>query len=216
MKMRMLSKTAEQGRFSGMPQDGKCKQCTRKRYTKLSKLLTTRQQISGALRCDGIHGHQYQRCAHFSATGRVRLFRLHTGTAIARPEHYHLDWIDVDGVLIFDPRRVPNAFVLPEVSFTEGMELAYFSAKVIHPKIMQPAILSEPQIPFYIRNTFNISFRGFLLPPPRIPKSLCSLKQHKSMLHGQFLALFLSLRKKRRTFPRLFQDRKEIILDATT
>lgn len=69
-------------------------------------------------------------------------------------------WTDVDGVLSADPRRVPNAHAVPEVSYNEAMELAYFGAKVIHPKTMQPAISSNPQIPIYIRNTFNASFRG--------------------------------------------------------
>jgi bifunctional aspartokinase / homoserine dehydrogenase 1 len=69
-------------------------------------------------------------------------------------------WTDVDGVLSADPRRVPLAQVLPEVSYNEAMELAYFGAKVIHPKTMQPAIECNPQIPIYIRNTFNSSFRG--------------------------------------------------------
>jgi aspartokinase/homoserine dehydrogenase 1 len=69
-------------------------------------------------------------------------------------------WTDVDGVLSADPRRVPDSYVLPEVSFNEAMELAYFGAKVIHPKTMQPAIMGFPQIPIFIRNTFNSSFRG--------------------------------------------------------
>lgn len=69
-------------------------------------------------------------------------------------------WTDVDGVLSADPRRVPDASVLSEVSYNEAMELAYFGAKVIHPKTMQPAISANPQIPIYIRNTFNSSFRG--------------------------------------------------------
>lgn len=69
-------------------------------------------------------------------------------------------WTDVDGVLSADPRRVPLAQVLTEVSFNEAMELAYFGAKVIHPKTMQPAIMVDPKIPIFIRNTFNPSFRG--------------------------------------------------------
>jgi len=69
-------------------------------------------------------------------------------------------WTDVDGVLSADPRRVPAANVLSEVSYNEAMELAYFGAKVIHPKTMQPAISANPQIPIYIRNTFHSSFRG--------------------------------------------------------
>lgn len=69
-------------------------------------------------------------------------------------------WTDVDGVLSADPRRVPLAQVLQEVSYSEAMELAFFGAKVIHPKTMQPAILADPQIPIYIRNTFRPEFRG--------------------------------------------------------
>jgi aspartokinase/homoserine dehydrogenase 1 len=69
-------------------------------------------------------------------------------------------WTDVDGVLSADPRRVPNAHAVAEVSYNEAMELAYFGAKVIHPKTMQPAISCNPQIPIFIRNTFNPTFRG--------------------------------------------------------
>jgi len=69
-------------------------------------------------------------------------------------------WTDVDGVLSADPRRVPSAHVIPEVSFNEAMELAYFGAKVIHPKTMQPAISANPQIPIYIRNTFKSRLPG--------------------------------------------------------
>jgi aspartokinase/homoserine dehydrogenase 1 len=69
-------------------------------------------------------------------------------------------WTDVSGVLSADPRRVPGAGTVPEVSYNEAMELAYFGAKVIHPKTMQPAISSDPQIPIYIRNTFESHFRG--------------------------------------------------------
>jgi aspartokinase/homoserine dehydrogenase 1 len=69
-------------------------------------------------------------------------------------------WTDVDGVMTADPRRVPLAQVMSEVSYNEAMELAYFGAKVIHPKTMQPAISASPQIPIYIRNTFNSKSRG--------------------------------------------------------
>ena len=53
-----------------------------------------------------------------------------------------------------------QANVLPEVSYDEAMELAYYGAKVIHPKTMQPAISCEPKIPIYIRNTFNMRSPG--------------------------------------------------------
>ena len=61
-------------------------------------------------------------------------------------------WTDVSGVYSADPRRVPEAQIIPEVSYTEAIELAYFGAKVIHPKTMAPAIMDS--IPIFIRNTF--------------------------------------------------------------
>lgn len=67
-------------------------------------------------------------------------------------------WTDVDGVLSADPRLVPEAVVLEDVSYQEATELAYFGAKVVHPSTMAPAI--ENKIPIWIRNTFNPSSRG--------------------------------------------------------
>jgi len=61
-------------------------------------------------------------------------------------------WTDVSGVYSADPRKVPDAQIISEVSYTEAIELAYFGAKVIHPKTMAPAIAN--QIPIFIRNTF--------------------------------------------------------------
>jgi len=46
-------------------------------------------------------------------------------------------WTDVSGIMSCDPRRVPSAKVLSEVSFNEAMELSYFGAKVLHPKCVQ-------------------------------------------------------------------------------
>jgi len=62
-------------------------------------------------------------------------------------------WTDVDGVLSADPRLVPEAVVLGELSYHEATELAYFGAKVVHPSTMAPAI--QGRIPIWIRNTFN-------------------------------------------------------------
>jgi bifunctional aspartokinase / homoserine dehydrogenase 1 len=67
-------------------------------------------------------------------------------------------WTDVDGVLSADPRLVPEAVVLEDVSYQEATELAYFGAKVVHPSTMAPAI--ENKIPIWIRNTFNPSHPG--------------------------------------------------------
>jgi aspartokinase/homoserine dehydrogenase 1 len=70
-------------------------------------------------------------------------------------------WTDVDGVLSADPRLVPNAEVIDQLSYNEAMELAYFGAKVIHPQTMEPAVARD--IPIYIRNTFAPQRRGTLI-----------------------------------------------------
>ena len=62
-------------------------------------------------------------------------------------------WTDVSGVFSADPRRVPDAQVIAEITYNEAVELAYFGAKVIHPKTMAPAIAKN--IPIYIKNTFE-------------------------------------------------------------
>ena len=67
-------------------------------------------------------------------------------------------WTDVDGVMSGDPRRVPEATVISEISFNEAMELAYFGARVIHPQTMAPAVAHN--IPIRIRNTFNSTQPG--------------------------------------------------------
>src|SRR4029453_18972368 len=48
-------------------------------------------------------------------------------------------WTDVDGMLTADPRLVESPRLVPYLSFAEAAELAYFGAKVLHPKSIQPA-----------------------------------------------------------------------------
>lgn len=62
-------------------------------------------------------------------------------------------WTDVDGIYSADPRLVPRAAVLPEVSYEEAMELSFFGAKVLHPKTIQPA--REKGIPVRVRNSLS-------------------------------------------------------------
>ncbi|HEX6718360.1 MAG TPA: bifunctional aspartate kinase/homoserine dehydrogenase I [Pyrinomonadaceae bacterium] len=62
-------------------------------------------------------------------------------------------WTDVDGVFSADPRRVADAVIIPELSYQEAAELAYFGAKVIHPSTMSPAIANN--ITVWIKNTFK-------------------------------------------------------------
>ena len=67
-------------------------------------------------------------------------------------------WTDVNGVLTADPRMVPDAATLDEVSYTEAGELAFFGAKVLHPMTLRPVI--EGAIPVWIRNSFQPELAG--------------------------------------------------------
>jgi aspartokinase/homoserine dehydrogenase 1 len=67
-------------------------------------------------------------------------------------------WTDVDGVMTTDPRIVPNAVTLPEISYNEIAELAYYGAKVLHPKTLRPVV--DAGIGLRICNTFNPSHPG--------------------------------------------------------
>jgi aspartokinase/homoserine dehydrogenase 1 len=70
-------------------------------------------------------------------------------------------WTDVDGVMTADPRIVPEARSLAEISYAEAAELSYFGAKVLHPRTMLPAM--EAGIPLRILNTFNPGHPGTLV-----------------------------------------------------
>jgi aspartokinase/homoserine dehydrogenase 1 len=67
-------------------------------------------------------------------------------------------WTDVNGVLTADPRMVPDAATLDEVSYTEAGELAFFGAKVLHPMTLRPVI--EGGIPVWIRDSFHPQLSG--------------------------------------------------------
>lgn len=62
-------------------------------------------------------------------------------------------WTDVEGILTADPRMVPEAVPVLELSFREGAELAAFGAKVLHPATIQPAV--EANIPVTVRHTMR-------------------------------------------------------------
>ena len=72
-------------------------------------------------------------------------------------------WTDVDGIMTADPRLVPDAAVLDEVSYNEAAELAYNGAKVLHPRTLAPLV--EKQIPVWSKNSFNLSKPGTKIVP---------------------------------------------------
>ena len=70
-------------------------------------------------------------------------------------------WTDVSGVLTVDPRIVPNARTISVLSYQEAAELAYFGAKVLHPKTIQPAI--DRNIPVRVCNSRAPAEAGTLI-----------------------------------------------------
>jgi len=72
-------------------------------------------------------------------------------------------WTDVDGLQTVDPRLVPGGCTITEISYREAAELAYFGAKVLHPKTLRPVV--ECGIPLWIRNTFAPELPGTKITP---------------------------------------------------
>ena len=70
-------------------------------------------------------------------------------------------WTDVDGVMTADPRMVPKALPIENMTYEEAIEMSHFGAKVLHPQAMQPSL--DQNIPIRIRNTFNTEFKGTLI-----------------------------------------------------
>ena len=70
-------------------------------------------------------------------------------------------WTDVDGFMSADPRIIPNAIKIDEMNFGEAAELAYFGAKVLHPRTIEPVRLKH--IPLKVRNSFKPEEPGTLI-----------------------------------------------------
>ncbi|MDX1688386.1 MAG: aspartate kinase, monofunctional class [Candidatus Promineifilaceae bacterium] len=72
-------------------------------------------------------------------------------------------WTDVDGVMTADPRLVAAARTVPALTYREVAELAYYGARVLHPKTIRPCV--ESAIPLRIKNTFNPKHPGTVIVP---------------------------------------------------
>ena len=70
-------------------------------------------------------------------------------------------WKDVNGVLNADPRYFNDTILLSNLSYSEAIELAFYGAKVIHPRTIQP--LQEKHIPLSVRSFININEPGTLI-----------------------------------------------------
>ena len=125
-------------------------------------------------------------------------------------------WTDVTGVLTADPRVVPEAQTIDRLSYSEAAELAYFGAKVLHPKTIQPAI--ENSIAVRICNSRMPQERGTLVGPqtetsPRTIKAIA----HKT---GVTVVQITSLRMLGaygflRALFEVF-DRRRVVIDVVT
>ncbi|MEN6599380.1 MAG: bifunctional aspartate kinase/homoserine dehydrogenase I [Rectinema sp.] len=78
-------------------------------------------------------------------------------------------WTDVDGIMTADPRAVHDAFVIPEISYLEAMEMSHFGAKVLHPPAILPAM--DRGIPVRILNTFSPDKPGTRIVKQGVPSS---------------------------------------------
>lgn len=122
-------------------------------------------------------------------------------------------WTDVDGVLTADPRLCPEATTLPEISFAEAIELAYYGAKVIHPRAAYPA--AEAGIPVWIKNSFRPEATG-----TRIAQSASSTNSPVKSVTSVKSATLITLLTRRdvhpvelwgRLFLRLGQEQIEVL-----
>jgi aspartate kinase len=90
-------------------------------------------------------------------------------------------WTDVTGIMTADPRIVPRARTIGRLSYAEAAELAYFGAKVLHPRTIEPAV--ERDIPVRILNTFEPEAAGSLVVrkakrPKRLIRAIASKKNN--------------------------------------
>ena len=67
-------------------------------------------------------------------------------------------WKDVEAVMSADPKKYPDASIIPALSFLEVIEMAYYGAQVIHPKTIKP--LQNKNIPLYVKSFIDPSLPG--------------------------------------------------------
>ncbi len=79
-------------------------------------------------------------------------------------------WTDVDGLMTADPRLVPGASTIAEISYQEAEEMAHLGAKVLHPKTLRA--VTQSGIPLWIRNTFAPELAGTKITPAGPSKEL--------------------------------------------
>jgi aspartate kinase len=96
-------------------------------------------------------------------------------------------WTDVDGIMSADPRLVPDAEVLEEVTYAEAAELAYNGAKVLHPRTLAP--LAERKIPVWSKNSFAPEKPGTRIVPAISEKAARGVRAVTSMANVALISV---------------------------
>ncbi|WP_162418129.1 bifunctional aspartate kinase/homoserine dehydrogenase I [Cyclobacterium roseum] len=122
-------------------------------------------------------------------------------------------WTDVTGVMTADPKLVYSAITIPQLSYSEAMELSHFGAKVVFPATMQPAM--KRKVPIYIKNTFHPEEEGTLIcessENTKLIKGISSLS-HISLLNVQGSGLVEVVGVSSRVFGTLAQAHVNVVL----
>ncbi len=84
-------------------------------------------------------------------------------------------WTDVPGMMTSNPKVVPTARTISNISYKAALELSHFGAKVIYPPTIQPVVAEG--IPIYVKNTFEPEAHGTLIEkhPPRSKDSVIGI-----------------------------------------
>lgn len=92
-------------------------------------------------------------------------------------------WKDVEGVMNADPKHFPHAQLLPELSFDEVIEMAYYGAQVIHPKTIKP--LQNKGIPLHVKCFLDPSLPGTIISKKQIKHlpPVVIIKQNQTLMH---------------------------------
>ena len=117
-------------------------------------------------------------------------------------------WTDVDGIMTTDPRVIPDARTISEISYEEAAELAFFGAKVVHPSTIQPAV--RKNIPVVVKNTrkpegafskitSNVEEKGLRAIAGKKNISLINIESSRMLNAYGFLSRIFSIFEKYRT-----------------
>jgi aspartate kinase len=92
-------------------------------------------------------------------------------------------WKDVEGVMSADPKQFPDAQLMPELSFDEVIEMAYYGAQVIHPKTIKP--LQNKGIPLHVKCFLDASLSGTIIYKKQIKNlpPIVIIKERQALMH---------------------------------